>query len=80
VNLLDGATIRAGQVFLVAKTIGMSGGATIDTRGLGNGIVDSTLGYVYSNIGPYSSADPANSPAVLAVANGWFQFLDAVGP
>ncbi|MFX5302213.1 hypothetical protein ABTD13_18360, partial [Acinetobacter baumannii] len=26
VNLLDGATIRAGQVFLVAKTIGMSGG------------------------------------------------------
>ncbi|MGL1696735.1 hypothetical protein ACSTH7_25185, partial [Vibrio parahaemolyticus] len=56
VNLLDGATIRAGQVFLVAKTIGMSGGATIDTRGLGNGIVDSTLGYVYSNIGPYSSA------------------------
>ncbi|MDH2379981.1 filamentous haemagglutinin family protein [Bradyrhizobium sp. CER78] len=80
VNLLDGATIRAGQVFLVAKAISMSGGATIDARGLGNGIVDSTLGYVYSNIGPYSSADPADSPAVLAVANGWFQFLDAVGP
>ncbi|UGA45824.1 filamentous hemagglutinin family protein [Bradyrhizobium quebecense] len=80
VNLLDGTLIRAGQVFLVGKTISMSGGATIDTRGLSSAAVDSTLGYVYGNIAPYSSADPAGSPAVLAVANGRFQFLDAVGP
>ncbi len=80
VNLLDGASIRAGQVFLVGKAVNMAGGATIDTRGLSSNNVDSTLGYVYSNIGSYSSAQPADSPAVLAVANGWLQFLNAVGP
>ncbi|WP_076866829.1 filamentous haemagglutinin family protein [Bradyrhizobium mercantei] len=80
VNLLDGATIRAGQVFLVGAAVNMAGGATIDTRGLSGNVIDSTLGYVYGNIAPYSTASPAGSPAVLAVANGWFQFLDAVGP
>ncbi len=80
VNLLDGTIIRAGQVFLVGKAINIAGGATIDTRGLSNSLIDLTLGYVYSNIGPDSSADPDLSPAVLAVANGWFQFLSAVGP
>ncbi|WP_420970617.1 filamentous haemagglutinin family protein [Bradyrhizobium sp. B120] len=80
VNLLDGASIRAGQVFLVGKAVNIAGGATIDTRGLNNNAVDSTLGYVYSNIAPYSTATPDGSPAVLAVANGWFQFLNAVGP
>lgn len=80
VNLLDGTIVSAGQVFLVGNTINIASGATVDTRGLGNSLVDSTLGYVYSNIGPYTSANPDQSPAVLAVANGWFQFLDAVGP
>ena len=80
VNLLDGATIRAGQVFLIGKTVNMAGGATIDTRGLSSNAVDSTLGYFYANISADSSANPAYSPAVLAVANGRFQFLDAVGP
>ncbi|WP_155255017.1 filamentous haemagglutinin family protein [Bradyrhizobium elkanii] len=80
VNLLDGAIIRAGQVFLVGKAVNMAGGATIDTRGLRSNAVDSTLGYVYANISPYLYADPNFSPAVLAVANGWFQFLNAVGP
>ena len=80
VNLLDGATIRAGQVFLIGKTVNMAGGATIDTRGLSSNVIDSTLGYSYANISTDSSANPAYSPAVLAVANGRFQFLDAVGP
>ncbi|WP_342710701.1 filamentous hemagglutinin family protein [Bradyrhizobium sp. B124] len=80
VNLLDGATIRAGQVFLIGKTVNMAGGATIDTRGLSSNVIDSTLGYFYANISPDSTANPAYSPAVLAVANGRFQFLDAVGP
>ncbi|MCC8962179.1 filamentous hemagglutinin family protein [Bradyrhizobium sp. Pear76] len=80
VNLLDGATIRAGQVFLIGKTVNMAGGATIDTRGLSSNAVDSTLGYFYANITSDSTANPAYSPAVLAVANGRFQFLDAVGP
>ncbi|TAI66951.1 filamentous hemagglutinin, partial [Bradyrhizobium sp. Leo170] len=80
INLLDGAIIRAGQVFLVGKAVNMAGGATIDTRGLSSNAVDSTLGYVYANISPYLYADPNFSPAVLAVANGWFQFLNAVGP
>ncbi|WP_454621030.1 filamentous haemagglutinin family protein [Bradyrhizobium cenepequi] len=80
VNLLDGATLRAGQVFLLGTAVNMAGGATIDTRGLSSNTVDSTLGYVYANISPYLYADPNASPAVLAVANGWFQFLNAVGP
>ncbi len=79
VNLLDGASIRAGQVFLIGKSVNMAGGATIDTRGLSSNAVDSTLGYTYSNVNPTSPGATGDRPAVLAVANGWFQFLDAVG-
>lgn len=78
VNLLDGATIRAGQVFLVGTSVNMAGGASIDTRGLKSNAIDSTLGYVYGNVDP-TSPNIGSSTAVLAVANGWFQFLDAVG-
>ncbi|MHC2437089.1 filamentous haemagglutinin family protein [Bradyrhizobium sp. USDA 4451] len=78
VNLLDGAAIRAGQVFLVGTSVNMAGGASIDTRGLKTNAIDSTLGYVYGNLDP-TSTSTTSSTAVLGVANGWFQFLDAVG-
>ncbi len=81
VSLLEGATIRAGQVFVIGRTVDMASGATIDTRGLSSNGIDSTLGYLFSNTSSEKAQDLANRPAVLAVANGWFHFLpiDGVG-
>ncbi|WP_407180783.1 filamentous haemagglutinin family protein [Bradyrhizobium sp. STM 3562] len=77
INVLPGADIRAGQVFLMGKSINIAGGAIIDTRGLGNSGVDSSFGYVFAN----TASELTNNfgPAVLAVANGWFNFLPSVG-
>ncbi|QWA10751.1 filamentous hemagglutinin family protein [Sodalis ligni] len=75
VNVLDGATLRAGQIFLVGPAVSVAGGATLDTRGLGGSGLDSSLGYVYGNTG----IDVPGSTAVLAVANGWFNFLPFSG-
>ncbi|WP_454632614.1 filamentous haemagglutinin family protein [Bradyrhizobium cenepequi] len=69
VQLLDGVKLRAGQVFLIGPSVGVAGSAVIDTRGLGSNGVDSSLGYAYSN----------NGGAVLAVANGTFNFLPPTG-
>ncbi len=77
VNVLDGATLRTGQIFLVGSEVNVANGATLDTRGLGSNGVDSTLGYVYGNT-PSEVTQPFG-PAVLAVANGWFNFLPFVG-
>ncbi|HEY4317902.1 MAG TPA: filamentous hemagglutinin family protein, partial [Herbaspirillum sp.] len=77
VNVLDGATLRAGQIFLVGSTVNVADGATLDTRGLGSSGVDSTLGYIYGNTS--SEVTTRTGPAVLAVANGWFNFLPFVG-
>ncbi|MDE1172717.1 MAG: filamentous hemagglutinin N-terminal domain-containing protein, partial [Parvibaculaceae bacterium] len=77
VNIHDGATLRAGQVFLTGSSINVDGGATIDTRGLGSNGIDSTLGYAYGNTS--SEVASPTGPAVLAVANGWFNFLPVIG-
>jgi filamentous hemagglutinin family protein len=73
VNVLDGAALQAGQVFLIGSSINVSGGAVIDTRSqAGNGL-DSSLGYVFGSQGQ------TFDPAVLAVANGWLNFLPLAG-
>ncbi|MDE1174739.1 MAG: filamentous hemagglutinin family protein [Parvibaculaceae bacterium] len=77
VNLLDGAELRAGQVFLIGNSINVAGTASIDTRGRSSNGVDSTLGYVYSNTSPQNAG--AAGPAILAVGNGWFDFLPVTG-
>lgn len=76
INVLAGADIRAGQVFLDGSTINVADGATIDTHGLGAGGVDSSYGYVYANA---ENPGATTGPAVLVVANGFFNFLPAVG-
>ncbi|WP_454629937.1 filamentous haemagglutinin family protein [Bradyrhizobium cenepequi] len=67
VNILDGAELRAGQVFLVGNSISVAGGAIIDTRGQSTAGLDSSFGYVFKG-GNF-----------LAVANGWLNFLPATG-
>lgn len=67
VNILDGAELRAGQVFLVSQSISVAGGAIIDTRGQSTAGLDSSFGYVF------------NGGNFLAVANGWLNFLPATG-
>ncbi|MDI4233284.1 filamentous hemagglutinin family protein [Bradyrhizobium sp. Arg237L] len=80
VNILDGAAVRAGQVFLVGKNIDVASGATIDTRGLGARGLDSSLGYMFGNVTSEANSSLfASAPAVLAVANGTFNFLPVVG-
>ena len=76
VNVSDGAVLRAGQIFLIGSAVNVSGGAILDTRGLSNRSVDSTLGYLYANTD--SEVITQSGPAVLAVANGWFNFLPFV--
>jgi filamentous hemagglutinin family protein len=76
VNVLDGATLQAGQVFLVGNNINVAGTATIDTRGKTGAVIDSTLGYVYSNA---QNEQYPGGPAVLAVGNGRLNFLPIGG-
>ncbi|WP_261205767.1 filamentous hemagglutinin family protein [Variovorax sp. CY25R-8] len=77
VNVRDGATLRAGQIFLIGNQINVDGGAVLDTRGLGRPGVDSNLGFLYANAPGVSAA--SYSPAVFAVSNGWLDFLPALG-
>ncbi len=77
VNVLPGANIQAGQTFLMGNSINVASGATIDTRGLGSSGIDSRLGYVFANTA--SEVSNPFGPAVLVVANGWFNFLPVVG-
>jgi hypothetical protein len=77
VRVRDGATLRAGQIFLIGKQITVDDGAVLDTRGMGQPGVDSNLGFLYAN-NP-GAANPTLAPAVLAVSNGWLDFLPSVG-
>ena len=77
VNVRDGATLRAGQIFLVGGQIEVDGGAVLDTRGMGRPGVDSGLGYLFANAIGESAA--SYSPGVLAVSNGWLELLPSVG-
>ncbi|WP_233022236.1 filamentous haemagglutinin family protein [Rhodopseudomonas boonkerdii] len=77
VNVLDGAMLRAGQVYVVGSSIDIATNAVIDTRGIGGRVPDSSLGYLFGNVRNETSA--IAGPAVLAVANGWLNFLPVVG-
>ncbi len=77
VNVRSGATLRAGQIFLIGNQVEVEGGAVLDTRGMGRPGVDSDLGFLYANAPGVSSAP--YSPAVFAVSNGWLDFLPALG-
>ena len=70
VEVHDGATLRAGQIFLVGRQITVDGSALLDTRGMGDPGIDSRLGYLYG-AGP--------DVAVLTVGNGWIDFLPSQG-
>jgi len=77
VNVRDGAVLRAGQIFLSANNVNVDTGATLDTRGMGQPAADSRNGFLYSNTisaqqGPYA-------PAIVAIGNGWLDFLPALG-
>ncbi len=69
VRVHDGASLRAGQIFLLGQQVDVDGGAVLDTRGMGQPSIDSSLGFLYANDGP----------AVLALSNGWLDFLPATG-
>jgi len=67
INLLDGAQLQAGQVFLMGNTITVASGAVIDTRGQSRAGIDSSLGYAF------------RGGNFLAVTNGRLNFLPATG-
>ncbi|WP_144633565.1 filamentous haemagglutinin family protein [Bordetella genomosp. 13] len=71
VEVHDGATLRAGQIFLVGSQITVDGSAVLDTRGMGEPGIDSRLGYLYG---------AGSDVAVLTVSNGWVDFLPSRGP
>lgn len=73
----DNATLKAGQVFMVGKNVSVGEGATIDTRGFGDNVIDSNMGYVYAN--GLIAGQVFDSPAILAVGNGWLDFLGSEG-
>jgi filamentous hemagglutinin family protein len=76
VTVGEGATLKAGQIFLVGADISVDKSAALDTRGFDDSVVDSQLGYLYANsLQPTGSADPA----ILAVANGFLDFQPALG-
>jgi filamentous hemagglutinin family protein len=77
VNLLDGSLLRAGQVFVVGPTVNVAGSATIDTIGQSEKGLDSSFGYVYSNV--ESEQNSVGGSAILAVANGFLNFLPLTG-
>ncbi|MEW6640496.1 MAG: filamentous hemagglutinin family protein [Pseudomonadota bacterium] len=77
VNILDGAVLRAAQVYAIGNSVNLSGGAVIDTRGVQGTVADSRLGYLYGNVN--SETAQTTGPAILAVANGWLNFLPVIG-
>lgn len=69
----SGATLAAPEIFLTtlySGSIAVEAGAEINTLGKGAAPYDSTMGFVY---------DPGNRN-VLAVSNGWLDFLPSVAP
>ncbi|QHI97393.1 filamentous hemagglutinin N-terminal domain-containing protein [Xylophilus rhododendri] len=74
VTLREGASLRAGQVFLVGDQVRLEQGAGIDTRGFDGRAIDSSLGYVFAN-----GTGASGGIAVLATGNGWLEFLPSTG-
>ncbi|MBO4224090.1 filamentous haemagglutinin family protein [Bradyrhizobium neotropicale] len=70
-----GSVLEAGQIFAVAgNSVHAEGGAVFDTTQSSASIFDSSAGYFFSNSfnGSLSSAG-----AIVAVSNGWLNFLPA---
>ncbi|MBN4666244.1 filamentous haemagglutinin family protein [Pandoraea nosoerga] len=78
VTVRSGAALRAGQVFLVGKAVNVESGASIDTRGFDGNVIDSRYGYVYAT-GLAAGKYLADHPGLLAVGNGWLEFLPSDG-
>ncbi|MGQ3122373.1 filamentous haemagglutinin family protein [Variovorax sp.] len=75
VHVGEGAALKAGQIFLIGNDLSVDTSAVLDTRGFADPAADSSLGYLYANF----LAPTASGPAVLAVANGFLDFLPAQG-
>jgi filamentous hemagglutinin family protein len=73
----DNTTLKAGQVFLVGNDVTVGDGAIIDTRGFGDNVIDSDMGYVYAN--GLIAGETFDNPAILAVGNGRLDFLGSEG-
>ncbi|WP_454625216.1 filamentous haemagglutinin family protein [Bradyrhizobium cenepequi] len=72
----SGAVLEAGQIFILAKnTIAIERGAVLDTTHGSNNVLDSSAGYIFANS---RDGAAANAGAILAVANGWLNFLPPV--
>ncbi|WP_052765379.1 filamentous haemagglutinin family protein [Pandoraea apista] len=78
VTVRSGASLRAGQVFLVGNNVTVEAGATIDTRGFSDNVIDSRYGYVYAT-GLIAGQNLGYHPGLLAVGNGWLDFLPSDG-
>ncbi len=84
VTVRSGATLAAPEVFLIAAPGGgtlapagitVAAGATIDTLAYGAPIYDSTAGFVYQNATPNGDGTFGGGAGVLAVSNGYLNFL-----
>ncbi|WP_353189806.1 filamentous haemagglutinin family protein [Pandoraea pnomenusa] len=78
VTVRSGANVHAGQLFLVGEAINVENGASLDTRGFGDNVIDSRYGYVYAT-GLLAGQNLIYHPALLAVGNGWFDLLPSDG-
>ncbi|MFK0378617.1 filamentous haemagglutinin family protein [Pandoraea sp. NPDC090278] len=78
VTVRSGANVHAGQLFLVGNAINVESGASLDTRGFGDNVIDSRYGYVYAT-GLLAGQNLIYHPGLLAVGNGWLDFLPSDG-
>ncbi|MCA6109655.1 filamentous hemagglutinin, partial [Bradyrhizobium sp. CNPSo 4026] len=81
----SGATLRAGQIFLIAANeIKIENGAVLDTTHNRAKVFDSTAGYLFANwanLNPNTGVPIAGARAMVTVANGELNFLaPAIGP
>ncbi|WP_165421159.1 filamentous haemagglutinin family protein [Bradyrhizobium sp. Leo170] len=73
VYVRNGAVLEAGQIFALAKnSIKIEGGAVLDTTRGSTDVTDASDGYVFANS---LNGSTASAGAILAVANGWLNFL-----
>ncbi|MCA6119336.1 filamentous hemagglutinin family protein [Bradyrhizobium sp. WSM 1738] len=69
----NGSVLEAGQIFALARnSVHVENGAVFDTTRSSTNIFDSSAGYVFWNS---LSGSFANTGAILAVSNGWLNFL-----
>lgn len=71
VVIRSGAELSAGQIFLTGADVKVESGAVLDTTDGPTDVIDSSLGYVFSD--NYNERDTV-AGAVLTVANGFIDF------